>query len=85
MALAVLEHWFMVLPLPFEALWRWGLRSRAWAAASTTGRRRRRRVPRHDVDHGAFRFFALPSRASATSRPCAAPIPETTLGRTEAT
>jgi putative photosynthetic complex assembly protein 2 len=27
--LAILEHWFLVLPLPFEALWHWGLRSRA--------------------------------------------------------
>ncbi|WP_051630752.1 putative photosynthetic complex assembly protein PuhE [Afifella pfennigii] len=27
MALAVLEHWFMVLPLPAEALWKWGMRS----------------------------------------------------------
>ncbi|MCF1502627.1 putative photosynthetic complex assembly protein PuhE [Afifella sp. H1R] len=27
MALAVLEHWFMVLPLPAEALWKWGLRT----------------------------------------------------------
>lgn len=29
MGLAVLEHWFMVLPLPVAALWRWGFRSRA--------------------------------------------------------
>ncbi len=28
LSLAILEHWFMVLPLPFEALWNWGLRSR---------------------------------------------------------
>jgi putative photosynthetic complex assembly protein 2 len=28
LTLAVLEHWFLVLPLPFEALWNWGLRSR---------------------------------------------------------
>jgi len=27
MALALLEHWFMVLPLPAEALWKWGLKS----------------------------------------------------------
>jgi putative photosynthetic complex assembly protein 2 len=27
-ALAVLEHWFMVLPLPFNALWKWALKSR---------------------------------------------------------
>jgi putative photosynthetic complex assembly protein 2 len=28
LSLAVIEHWFMVLPLPSERLWRWGLRSR---------------------------------------------------------
>ena len=28
LALAILEHLFMVLPLPTDALWRWGLRSR---------------------------------------------------------
>jgi len=28
MALAVLEHWFLVLPLPATKLWQWGLRSR---------------------------------------------------------
>ena len=27
LSLAVLEHWFMVLPLPSERLWQWGLRS----------------------------------------------------------
>ena len=29
LSLAILEHWFMVLPLPTQALWNWGLRSRA--------------------------------------------------------
>ena len=28
-ALGALEHWLLVLPLPTEALWRWGLRSHA--------------------------------------------------------
>ena len=28
LSLGVLEHWFMVLPLPSQALWNWGLRSR---------------------------------------------------------
>lgn len=28
MVLAILEHWFLVLPLPAAALWNWGLRSR---------------------------------------------------------
>ena len=31
LSLAVLEHWFLVVPLPFETLWNWGLRSRAHA------------------------------------------------------
>ena len=28
LALAILEHWFLVVPLPSEALWKWGLLSR---------------------------------------------------------
>ena len=28
LTLAILEHWFIVLPLPSEALWKWGLHSR---------------------------------------------------------
>ena len=28
MVLAVLEHWFLVVPLPVEALWRWSLAAR---------------------------------------------------------
>ena len=31
LSLAVLEHWFLVLPLPSEALWSWGMRSRGAA------------------------------------------------------
>ena len=27
MALAILEHWFLVLPWPSEKLWKWGMRS----------------------------------------------------------
>lgn len=29
LALGVLEHWFMVVPLPISALWKWGMRSRS--------------------------------------------------------
>ena len=29
LSLAILEHLFLVLPLPFELLWKWGLRSRS--------------------------------------------------------
>ena len=31
LVLAILEHWFLVLPFPFEALWNWGMRSRSSA------------------------------------------------------
>jgi putative photosynthetic complex assembly protein 2 len=34
LALAVLEHWFFVLPIPSIALWRWSLRSRKAAPLS---------------------------------------------------
>jgi putative photosynthetic complex assembly protein 2 len=33
LALGVLEHWFLVLPLPFERLWAWYLRRRAGTPA----------------------------------------------------
>jgi putative photosynthetic complex assembly protein 2 len=34
MALAVLEHWLLVLPLPAAALWSWGLKSRQEAVVA---------------------------------------------------
>lgn len=33
MALAVIEHWFLVIPLPFGDMWAWGLKSRKTAPA----------------------------------------------------
>jgi len=45
MVLAILEHWFLVLPLPaanaWNRLWQWGLRSHR------SGRKARRSMPRH--------------------------------------
>ena len=32
LALGALEHWLLVLPLPTEALWRWGMKSHQKAA-----------------------------------------------------
>jgi putative photosynthetic complex assembly protein 2 len=29
LALGILEHWFMIVPMPIAALWSWGMRSRA--------------------------------------------------------
>jgi putative photosynthetic complex assembly protein 2 len=37
LSLAILEHWFMVLPLPAAAMWAWGLRSRQRDAADALG------------------------------------------------
>ena len=45
LTLAILEHWFLVLPLPSEALWKWGLRSRAAAAALPAAAEPSRVVP----------------------------------------
>jgi putative photosynthetic complex assembly protein 2 len=36
LALAVLEHWFLVLPVPAEKLWEWGLASRKRREAAAT-------------------------------------------------
>ena len=33
MALAILEQWLLILPLPAESLWKWGMRSRALPVA----------------------------------------------------
>jgi putative photosynthetic complex assembly protein 2 len=47
MALGVLEHWFMVVPLPIAALWSWGMRSRTVhvrGAAASLARNRARSV-----------------------------------------
>jgi putative photosynthetic complex assembly protein 2 len=41
-SLAVIEHWFLMLPLPLEALWRWGLKgeeSSAQTGSWTTDKR----------------------------------------------
>ena len=34
LVLGVVEHWFLVIPVPFEALWNWYLRNREAPAAS---------------------------------------------------
>lgn len=35
LSLAVLEHWFLVLPLPVESMWRWALGERGAGPAAT--------------------------------------------------
>jgi putative photosynthetic complex assembly protein 2 len=51
MALAVLEHWFLVLPLPAASLWTWGLASRDRDAEAPAAPKRPdtlRNVPRFE-------------------------------------
>jgi len=48
MAVAVLEHWFLVLPLDVSALWRWSLGSRGTAAPA----------PEERADDGPASVFA---------------------------
>lgn len=33
LALAIIEHWFFVLPIPAASLWRWSLQKRAGVRA----------------------------------------------------
>lgn len=54
LTLAILEHFFLVIPLPFEALWKWGLRSRQ--GGNTRGRSGQETTP--------FQKNALSSPAS---------------------
>lgn len=37
LTLAIVEHWFMVLPLPSAVLWKWGMRSRDRPATAGLG------------------------------------------------
>ena len=37
LSLAVIEHWFLVVPLRFEVLWQWGMRSRVGRDAKQLG------------------------------------------------
>jgi putative photosynthetic complex assembly protein 2 len=49
LTLAILEHWFLVLPIPAEALWKWGLRSRDPVAAEHDGAPELHLVPARPV------------------------------------
>ncbi len=44
MSLAMLEHWFLMLPIPADALWNWGLRSRRTGAAAGRATNTKRRI-----------------------------------------
>ena len=45
-ALAVIEHWFMILPIPAEALWRWSLKPASTDAANADSGPKPARIPK---------------------------------------
>jgi putative photosynthetic complex assembly protein 2 len=56
MALAIIEHWFLVLPVPAEAMWNWSMKSREQAKPAPDARRdapyRQETPHRHDHAKG---------------------------------
>ncbi len=50
MTLAILEHWFLVLPVPAEAMWNWSMKSRE-KSAIVAGQEGRREGHRHEHAH----------------------------------
>lgn len=52
MALAILEHWFLVLPIPAEAMWKWSMKSRESAP-----------VPDHDSHRASVPHKPAPLRS----------------------
>ena len=46
MALAIVEHWFLVLPVPAEAMWNWSLRAREKGQGIGP-----KPLPHHHADH----------------------------------
>jgi putative photosynthetic complex assembly protein 2 len=47
LALAIIEHWFLVLPVPAEAMWNWSLKSREKSAAPAGQRAHAQHVHTH--------------------------------------
>ena len=71
--LAVIEHWFLVLPLPAAALWNWSLRARQARLAASEARLPKLRcavtgrgtpVPGDPADAGAE--ASIPARNNQT-------------------
>ena len=53
LGLAILEHWFLVLPLPADRLWQWSLKAKQWRTRRPgIGPLRMQRLPLGQGDHG---------------------------------
>jgi putative photosynthetic complex assembly protein 2 len=51
MTLAILEHWFLVLPVPAEAMWNWSLKSREQERACSASSGRAHHAHNHAHGH----------------------------------
>lgn len=71
LTLAMLEHWFLILPINFAALWEWGLGSRRTATKPATTAA----SPAATQDHGQARIHAS---APSLSPPVAVDLTSTT-------
>jgi len=67
LALAVLEHWFLVLPIPAERLWQWSLRSRGLRQAAESDRGSGACLAVHGVSLSVRGEGCLPPAARAAS------------------
>lgn len=69
LALAIVEHWFMVLPLHATAIWRWGFRSRqhdgALASDAQEGGEPQRSIAGPGFWSGITNFLGVRSAAAA--------------------
>lgn len=65
LVLAILEHWFLVLPLPVNTLWNWSLRRPVSAAGSALGQDRKPWSPGsldRSIGHGLARAWVPAAR-----------------------
>jgi hypothetical protein len=69
-ALGVVEHWFMLLPLPAITLWGWGLRSSVSPEEDTMeqGPHHKAAIPPNVVVLSSVRLDATPAKPAARAR-----------------
>lgn len=65
MALAVIEHWFMILPIPAEALWRWSLKPADQGKRSSSAAGTSSAAQRSPADVDSLCSIQPPDRKSA--------------------
>jgi hypothetical protein len=59
LSLAIVEHWFLMLPLPFARLWQWGLASRRRLLRTDGGHAR---PPERPLPERPLNVYQAPAR-----------------------